>query len=407
LALVGLVLLIVFTYWWASSLRKNKLVSAQRTWIPALSILNVDFLNYYHSSRHWCMGGNPYKEAFGDPLNCPFINSPMVLAAFSWGQFVPQNQAVRIWVGVLGLLASIGALAAWRNRRDLALAPLPFLFVWGVVLCSTPVLFALERGNSDLLLLLLLVLTATALQRHTWFRDLCVGLFLGAAVWLKVYPALLVPGLLALGRPRALVCSVFAFLAIGLASPSDTLQHIESMRLYAARYDIGFHESAHPFSTYWKHLWENTRLAPLTAVPGMLGAALVLLPLVLWVSFQVHRSLGRGKLYYPYLLWLTAAATFLSPISNDYNLFFLPLAVLIVWDRRDPVLVHVMMAVLLLWWQPMHLPIGPKLLFVFKLAGLTAAAISLINRAREQVLDIGNVTGGPNKSVAPRPAVAA
>ena len=55
-----------------------------------------------------------------------------------------------------------------------------------------------------------------------------------------------------------------------------------------------------------------------------------------------------------------------------------------VWDRRDRVIVHLLMALLLLWWQPIQLPIGATLVFTFKLAGLAAVGTSLVARVREQ-----------------------
>ena len=41
------------------------------------------------------------------------------------------------------------------------------------------------------------------------------------------------------------------------------------------------------------------------------------------------------------------------------------------------------MGFLLLWWQPILLPIGPSLVFVFKLCGVGATSVSLVARARE------------------------
>ena len=94
---------------------------------------------------------------------------------------------------------------------------------------------------------------------------------------------------------------------------------------------------------------------------------------------------------FPYWLWLTAAGTFLPVGANDYNLFFLPLAALIVWDRRDPLWNHVLMVPMLLWWQPFQLPIHPGVILLCKLTGLYAAGCSLVNRAREQVEHAGIV----------------
>jgi hypothetical protein len=121
----------------------------------------------------------------------------------------------------------------------------------------------------------------------------------------------------------------------------------------------------------------------------------VLLPIVLWVSYHVYRSRGSPALLYPYFAWLAAVGTFLSPVSNDYNLFFLPVAALAVWDRRDQVLVHLMMALLLLWWQPLLLPIGGGLVFGFKIGGVCAVALCICARCREQ----GRIASGQDQAL--------
>ncbi len=99
------------------------------------------------------------------------------------------------------------------------------------------------------------------------------------------------------------------------------------------------------------------------------------------------------------MLWVVALATFFPPVSNDYNFCVMPLVVLAVWDRRDPLLVHVAMALLLVWWQPLALMIGGRTLLVFKLLGLAAAGVSLAERAAAPAI--------PPAAASSRPAVQA
>ena len=68
----------------------------------------------------------------------------------------------------------------------------------------------------------------------------------------------------------------------------------------------------------------------------------------------------------PYFLWLTAAATFLPPVANDYSLVFLPLAIVAIWDRRDPTPVHMVMGLVLLWWQPWQLDVSARVLILLR-----------------------------------------
>jgi hypothetical protein len=121
----------------------------------------------------------------------------------------------------------------------------------------------------------------------------------------------------------------------------------------------------------------------LRKIPPPVAAAVLLLPVIAVVSHQVARSRNPGPLLAPYLLWLTAAATFGMPYAIDYNLVSLPLVALCVWDRRDPVIVHVAMGLLLLWWQPIAINVGGEVLLVAKIAALYAVGHCLKRRAAE------------------------
>ena len=72
----------------------------------------------------------------------------------------------------------------------IALSALPLPWVLAATLCSTPVLFAMERGNWDLLVLAPLALAAFALKEPTWQRDCLAGSCLALAAWIKLYPGL-------------------------------------------------------------------------------------------------------------------------------------------------------------------------------------------------------------------------
>ncbi|HEV3118779.1 MAG TPA: glycosyltransferase family 87 protein [Gemmataceae bacterium] len=380
--ILGLILLVLFCVWWTWSLKKNQLAAGRRTWVPYQPFLGLDFLNNYYAARHWQHGGNPYTEKIGDPLDRPFVYSPVLLVMFSWCRFFTARQAVAIWTLGLMAMAALGAMACRRNRTQLGLWPLPLPFLLAAVLCSTPVAFALERGNCDLLVLLMIVAAVPLLSRRSFRGDLLAGACFALATWSKSYAGVLGLALLAMRRPRAAGCMALMFVLFAAVDLPDTLAHIASTQNYLKDYDMPLHWSAHPFAVYWPQLWHGTRLATL---PGILGATVVLLPIVVYVSWHIRRSPQTRGLLYPYFVWLAGVATFLAPVSNDYNLFFLPVAALAVWDRRDRVAVHLLMAFLLLWWQPVQLPIGHALMFCFKLGGVIAIAMCLVTRCREQV----------------------
>jgi hypothetical protein len=83
------------------------------------------------------------------------------------------------------------------------------------------------------------------------------------------------------------------------------------------------------------------------------------------------------------MTWLVAVATFFPPIANDYNLVFLPLAALALYDPRDRTIVHILAAYLLLWLQPFHLTISGGILLACKVGGCWGVGLCLIARSRE------------------------
>jgi hypothetical protein len=387
LTLVGLGLVVLAALWWLASLHRGKLYAGARVWFPAYHFLGVDFLHNYYSARLWLAGGDPYQGVTGAPLPANFCYAPVVLPLFAWCGLLPQDTALTVWVGVLAAGVGLASWAAWRLRLRLGLAELPLPLVAGCLLLSTPVVFAMERGNYDLLIVGLFVGAAAALARGSAFGDITAGSCLAVAAWAKVYPGMAVLGLLALGRRRALVACLAAGLALGLADLTHTLDflrnaHALSRDATPSRYGV-VHPSVHTLMGCWPLFWEQTRLKWLTHVPGWAVWLAVALPLGGWVSWQVCRADSSGALLFPYFCWLTTVGTFLPGVSNDYNLVYLPVAVLAVWDRRDPVWIHVLMAFLLLHWQPLQVGISAEMLFLFKCLGVVATGASLANRARE------------------------
>jgi hypothetical protein len=60
------------------------------------------------------------------------------------------------------------------------------------------------------------------------------------------------------------------------------------------------------------------------------------------------------------------------------------LAALAIWDRRDPLLVHVDLVLMCLWWQPIAMSINGNLVLLLKVLGVMALGVGLVERAREQ-----------------------
>lgn len=383
MTVAGIGLLVGWGLWWSSSMQRDKLRAGRFMWFPPYTFLGIDFLHNYYAANHWLRGGDPYEGLFGAPIEAKYCYPPVVLPLFAWCGVVSPLAAVRIWMAALAVCAGVGALASWRTRQRLGLWDVPLPFVIGAVLCATPVVFAIERGNYDLLIVPLLVAGAWSLRRRSWAGDALAGCCVALACWLKIYPAMLLFGLLALGRYRALAFAVAAVVLVGVADLPHTLAFMHNVGELARNESPAAHgvvgHADHSVTGSWVLFWARTRLARLGAIPGPVVWAAVALPVALVLGLRIRRS-PEPALLYPYFAWLTAAGTFLPGVSNDYNLVFLPLAALALWDRRDAVWVHGLMALTLLWWQPVRLTVGAELLFLFKVLGVLAVAACVASR---------------------------
>jgi hypothetical protein len=401
LALSGMAVLVFLVGWWAISFHQDRLVGGAKTWVPAWSWMGCDFEHNYFAARRWLEGGNPY-ESFPRRIagkSDQYVYPPAVLGCFSWCGWLEPRPAYLVWLLALGGITALATVMAWKMRQALGLWQMPLGCALAAILASYPILFEMERGNCNLLALLFMIGALWAMSRTTLIRDLVAGLCLAMAAWVKIYPGILLLALLFFRRWRvAAICSL-AGLAIGLANIPGVLAFVHNLREQSNIFPDSFgffFLGSHTLSGSWRLTTKHIPIPGLSRIPGPLAWGLVILPFALWVSAKVSRSPRRLDLQYPYWLWLTAAGTFLPLGANDYNLFFLPLAALTVWDRRDPVKIHLLMALMLLWWQPFHLRVGASFLFLCKLIGLYAAGWSLANRAAEQAavaLDRGTIPG--------------
>jgi hypothetical protein len=386
--IVGVVLLVFWAAVWAVSARKNHLVIGPYTYVPSPPSLGCDFDINYYAARFRSAGGDPYQGFFKGP-DCFWFydHPPLVLALFAWCNLLPHSMALILWLFVQTAVFSLAVFLCWRSRKELGLCPIPLPLLLAAALFSYPVLCEMQQGNWNMLVLLFLILTVWSLHGRSLWHDVSAGAFAGIAAWIKIYPALLLLGLLALRRWRAACCFGIAVLSIGLADVPQALEFTANIKETAKQtpdFFGSFSPWSHTVSGSWALFCRSIHFQWLGRLPGTIGWGLLVFPLVLGVSFWVATVADPSRLLYPYFLWLTASATYLPPVANDYSLFFLPLAALTVWDRRDKALVHVLMAVLLLWWQPIWMLISAKFLWYCKLISLGSVGLVLLLRAGEQ-----------------------
>ena len=211
----GWTLLLLCAVLWVGSLAANRLVLGSLTWVGAYDFLGVDFYYNYFASSFWLDGGNPYVELHRDPLARWFVYPPFVLTLFAWGELFSPRTALWLWTPILVALAVFGAVAAWKTREDLRLETTPLVVVVALAMGSTPVIAAMERGNIDLLVVPVIVVLALAIGSRHRFNQEMAGVCLAFAVNIKVYPALIVLGLLGFRRWRAIGAFIAGSLAVG------------------------------------------------------------------------------------------------------------------------------------------------------------------------------------------------
>ena len=283
-----------------------------------------------------------------------------------------------IFAGFIAAVLTTATFMSLHFRRVAAMVDVPDPLAVATVLLSMPVMFAMERGNCDTLVLTLLLIAAWAMARYTnWAWDAMAGVALAVAFWIKIYPGVLFLAPLAMRRYRVFVMAVVVAALIGAAMAGQTAEWLSasgstqtarvgpikeltdwiqgkgSTGELALQFNPVFVRCMHSLTTYWPLFWGRLGLEWVARVPNLLCAGLILGPLTLWGSYRVWRTPVRGWIVYPYLLWLALVATFLMPLSYDYNMIYFPLLILAVCDRRDPRWVHVLMlSSCLLWWQP-------------------------------------------------------
>lgn len=384
---VGAVAILLWGIWWAKSRIDGRLYGRTGLWVPALDFLGGDFVVHIdHTARTWAEGHDPYR--LDDPVCSIFPYPPMIPRLFAWVSLVSTSTARDIWMVCLAAILASGAIVAARTRRELNLTFIPAALAVPLLLLSTPAIFVLERGQCDPLVLPLVIASSVLLGRNNQRSEIVAGFLIALACWIKYYPGLAIIGLMAMRRWRALAACCTVGLVMGIYDFPWVMRSLENCGFVVKQF-----APSHPWvltvdhslSYGWPSLWHRTVLKPLRFIPGTIAAILVLGPIIGLVSSRIYRlpRAAVSKVSFPYLLWLVALATFFPPIANDYNLVLLPLAALCVYDSRDRPLVHILMAYLLLWWQPFKLPISGGLLLTFKVAGCWAVGLSLIARARE------------------------
>lgn len=380
-------LLVFWGVWWCLSFHRQELQACKHLWVT-LPAFGCDFYRHVdRPARIWSAGGDPYADQ-----ECFFAYPPSEMRLFAWVNYMTPRTALMVWLIFMTGLIAAAAWVASRWRRGLSLDEISPLAAIVLMLFSTPVLFAMERGQYDPLSLLPILAALPLLKHKSGWAQFLAGAILCVAPWVKAYPGLIAVGLIGLRRWRALAAFAVVGIVVALLDFAQLQKffinnnlHIQKAEDLARMFPTGPCLWNHPLAISISCLWlRMEQFQWLGLLPGkIIAAGLLFVPLA-WVTYHVYRSPARDKVAYPYLLWIVALATFVPPISNDYNLCFLPLAVLAVWNRRDPLLIQLSLGLLFLWWQPISISTTAYPILAAKLLGLYATGICVVERAYEQ-----------------------
>ncbi len=159
-------------------------VGAQFFKLPAIGL---DFVSMDIYLRCAGPGIKVYQNTCsGDPLKRAFLYPPLMAYLFAWTPLVPQLTAIGIWsVAVLaGIFLAVWFLAS-RIRVPSAGAVSPVVLALAAA-AAYPSVFAFDRGNNDVWVLLLYAAAVGAFVKDRFFW---VGLLVSLSVMVKLYPA--------------------------------------------------------------------------------------------------------------------------------------------------------------------------------------------------------------------------
>ena len=290
--------------------------------VPRLEIAGADLHNLY-VYHHCPMRDDPYLAtgtSCGDLWGRDMFYPPLLYWSFVWTRFVSFPVAFVVWSAftVLAMLLAARAWIATAGDRG------TYLF-WLLLLAQFPLLFALERGNNDVVVVLGWSLAFLLLARG---RVGLSGVLAGSCAALKLYPAIAVAAVAAglwrfepTARRRCLRFAGGAGLALVLAAaalPADT-------RAYVTDELPRFANDPAPDA------WSYSHAMPIL-VPGhpAVGLALSAAVVALWVFVGMRRLATDPG---PVFAGAIAMSTYFASISWDYNLITTYPLLLLLFDR--------------------------------------------------------------------------
>lgn len=292
-------------------------------YIPYWNFRGLDLQNLW-TFHHQCPGWPvPYEKTgamCGDALGRGLVYPPLVYWLMAWTKLVDFYPATVLWdLSIVGLTLLGTGFVATADSTGLATNRRWNWAVWLLLLPQMPMVYALERGNNDALVIPIFALAVLAFVRG---RVMITGALLATACWTKVYPVIpsfVLIAALALDpdlRTRYFTRFFGGFVVGGIGWAivlfPDSYRYVFQVLPVLAQDGGGFGLSSH------------------TLFRGLPSLAVKLPALGLWI-FWTRRMLARDP-----VLALTAGlaiSTFFQNLSNDYNLITTYPFLFVVLDR--------------------------------------------------------------------------
>jgi hypothetical protein len=254
---------------------------------------NVDFLAYYRAGQRFEQGKNPYYWGAPDLEQgnySDYLYPPTFLPFYGQLARLDYAYARRAWIALYGLMfvtAFLSMMASLERAKRLTFLTIGL----ALTVSSYPLLLHIRNGQSDLLVISVVLIGMTAYWRGwRWLAALCFAV----GTLLKVSPALFLITFVVFFADFAFLAA-FLGLVIGLVVVSFALV---SPALYWDYLVSVLPEVSHGTS-YWlnqsilKFIGENPLLAKAVSVLGFLAFTLF----ILWLSSRFKREDKSPKHY--------------------------------------------------------------------------------------------------------------
>ena len=155
---------------------------------PVRTPWGLDFQNVY-VFEHCAADGSIYKadaHACGDAKDRPFVYPPFLFAFFRWLRPLAFETTLYIWTAFV-FASFAGVFYLWTRKISRA-SPLPEARHEVVTFCmlllvQSPFVFAIERGNTDGVTVVLYTIAAVLpVRRKVWLAGMAAGIATGLAV---------------------------------------------------------------------------------------------------------------------------------------------------------------------------------------------------------------------------------